>query len=390
MAISELQIALIGAGAIGVAFVWGYNVWQDRQHRKTADRIFNGEQDDALLGPEADVAAAPEDGEWREPRFADDAEPVGVDRDANSSAAAADQAGPAATPVADAAMPAPDAAPAAALPAEWADDVADCVIYLTATEAVPAPALWAMQNVWSGDLDKALHWLVRNDVDGTWRRSDANDSGRYREWVAALQLVDRRGPISDGELGRFYDGVQQIAQQTGAALEMPTRGDTVMRAGALDEFCAAVDIQFVLHVVEATGGVFAGTKLRGVAEAAGLALEADGVFRARDAVGGELFSVANLGSERLDAETIKSLATHGLTLSLDVPRVSDGVQAFDRMLATARRLAGALGGVLVDAQRAPLADAMIAAIRAKTAELQQRMHDADIAPGSTRALRLFS
>lgn len=382
MAISELQIALIGAGAIGVAIVWGYNVWQDRQHRKTADRIFNGEQDDALLGPEADAAAPEEDSGRREPHFSDVVEPLAAD----PSAVAAD----AAIPVADAAAPTPEAVPAAALPAEWADDVADCVIYLTATEAIPAPALWAMHNVWSGDLEKALHWLVRNEVDGSWRRSDANDSGRYREWVAALQLVDRRGPVSDGELGRFYDGVQQIALQTGATLEMPTRGDTVMRAGALDEFCAAVDLQFVLHVVEATGGVFAGTKLRGVAEAAGLALEADGVFRARDAVGGELFSVANLGNERLDAETIKSLATHGLTLSLDVPRVSDGVQAFDRMLATARQLAGALGGVLVDAQRAPLADAMIAAIRAKTAELQQRMHDAGIVPGSTRALRLFS
>ncbi|MDA8257403.1 MAG: cell division protein ZipA C-terminal FtsZ-binding domain-containing protein [Betaproteobacteria bacterium] len=381
MAISELQIALIGAGAIGVAIVWGYNVWQDRQHRKTADRIFNGEQDDALLGPEADVAAVPEeDSERREPRFADAADP---------SAAAVDEA-ISAIPVADAAVPTPDVVPVAALPAECADDVADCVIYLTAAEPIPASALWVMQNVWSGDLEKALHWLIRNEVDGSWRRSDANDSGRYREWVAALQLVDRRGPVSDGELGRFYDGVQQIALQTGATLEMPTRGDTLMRAGALDEFCAAVDIQFVLHVVEATGGVFAGTKLRGVAEAAGLALEADGVLRARDAVGGELFSVANLGNERLDAETIKSLATHGLTLSLDVPRVSDGVQAFDRMLATARQLAGALGGVLVDAQRAPLADAMIAAIRAKTAELQQRMHDAGIVPGSTRALRLFS
>jgi hypothetical protein len=310
--------------------------------------------------------------------------------DADPSAATAAEAISAETSAADAAMPTPDAAPATALPEEWADDVADCVLRLTTTEPIPASELWAMQNVWAGDLDKALHWLIHNEADGTWHRVDAGDSGYYRQWVAALQLVDRRGPVSDGELGRFYDGVQQIVQQTGAELEMPARGDTLMRAGALDEFCAAVDIQFVLHVVEATGGVFAGTKLRGVAEAAGLALEADGVFRARDVDGGELFSVANLGSERLDAETIKSLATHGLTLSLDVPRVSNGVQAFDRMLATARQLAGALGGVLVDAQRAPLADAMIAAIRAKTAELQQRMHDAGIVPGSTRALRLFS
>jgi len=196
--------------------------------------------------------------------------------------------------------------------------------------------------------------------------------------------------VSDGELARFFDGVQHVAQQTAATVELPSRGEIVMRAASLDEFCAAVDIQFVLHVVEATGGVFAGTKLRGVAEAAGLALEGDGVFRARDEAGRELFTVANLGAERLEAESIKSLATHGLTLSMDVPRVSDGAAAFDRMLAIARQLAAALGGVLVDAQRAPLSDAMIDAIRAKTAELQQRMRDGGIAPGSTRALRLFS
>jgi FtsZ-interacting cell division protein ZipA len=164
----------------------------------------------------------------------------------------------------------------------------------------------------------------------------------------------------------------------------------VIRAGKLDEFCAAVDIQFVLHIVEASGGVFAGTKLRGVAEAAGLVLEDDGVFRSRDAGGGELFTVANLGAERLEADSIKSLATHGLTLSIDVPRVANGVQAFDRMLATAQQISSALGGVLVDAQRAPLSDMMIGAIRAKTAELQRRMYDGEIAPGGVRALRLFS
>ena len=32
MAISELQIALIGVGVAAVGAVWGYNVWQDRRH----------------------------------------------------------------------------------------------------------------------------------------------------------------------------------------------------------------------------------------------------------------------------------------------------------------------------------------------------------------------
>ncbi|MCX7150415.1 MAG: cell division protein ZipA C-terminal FtsZ-binding domain-containing protein [Rhodocyclales bacterium] len=389
MAISELQIALIGAGAAAVALVWGYNAWQDRQHRKTADRIFKGGQGDALLdGQQAAGADVPpaddarrEPGERQEPHITDDALDLAeTTGDASTAELAAADALPA--------EPAP--APQPLLPAEYADNVADCVLHLVAADSLPAPAVWAMQKAWAEELSKPLQWLAKNDADGAWQRVDANDTGRYSEWAVALQLVDRRGPVSDGELARFFDGVQQVATQTSAALELPPRGELVMRAGSLDEFCAGVDIQFVLHVVEASGGVFAGTKLRGVAEAAGLVLEADGVFRARDEAGGEMFTVANLGAERLDADSIKSLATHGLTLSLDVPRVADGEQALDRMLATARQLAAALGGVLVDAQRAPLADAMIEAIRARTAELQQRMRDGGIVPGSTRALRLFS
>ena len=386
MAISELQIALIGAGVAGVAMVWGYNLWQDRQHRKTADRIFKGGQGDALLPEEKgqETSSGVQDDERQEPHFGDTA------GDAGGFAGAED----AAAVVADAAQEPQDSAPPPVYPVECADVVADCVLHLVAAEPVPAPAVWAIQNAWTGELSKPVHWLAKRTAEGAaeaaWQPVDAHDTGRYCEWAVAIQLADRRGPVSDGELARFFDGVQQLAQQTAAALELPSRGEIVMRAAALDEFCAAVDIQFVLHVVEASGGVFAGTKLRGVAEAAGLALEADGVFRARDAEGGEMFTVANLGAERLEAESIRSLATHGLTLSLDVPRVSDGTLAFDRMLATARQLSGALGGVLVDAQRAPLADAMVDAIRAKTGELQARMNEAGIVPGSPRALRLFS
>lgn len=379
MAISELQIALIGAGAVGVAMVWGYNVWQDRQHRKTAERIFNGELGDALPVAAPEMRRAVDD-ERREPRL--DAGPYAVPQgdDDPYPTAAVDQA-------ADAAQASSASAPP--LPDDSADEIADCVLRLTASEAIAAPVVLAMRNAWAGNLGKALHWLARNDADA-WRQLDAQDAGRYRDWAIALQLVDRRGAVAADELTSFFDGVQQIAQHMGAALELPALDETLLRAARLDEFCAAVDIQFVLHVVEATGGAFAGTKLRGVAEAAGLALEADGVFRARDEAGGELFTVANLGNEPLDADTLVALATHGLTLSLDVPRVADGVAAFRRMLATARQLTTALGGVLVDAQRAPLSQAMIDAIGAKTAELQQTMRDGGILPGSVRALRLFS
>jgi hypothetical protein len=369
-----------------------------RQHRKTAEKIFKGGQGDALLGKEA-RGAQPEEIERKEPRFAAEpveavehvpslgeivvAEPVvepPIESVAAVESAAVIEPQPASPP-----EPPPVEA---LLPEKYADEVADCVLRLTTPDAIPA--VRAMQNSWASALSKPLHWLAWSSADGAWRLLAPDDGGRYRDWAVALQLVDRRGPVSAAELAIFFEGMQQLAQQAGAALELPAHEEIVQRAGTLDEFCAAVDIQFVLHVVEAAGGVFAGSKLRGVVEAAGMMLEPDGVFRARDGSGAAMFTVANLGAERLDAESIKSLATHGLTLILDVPRAADGVHAFDRMLMTARQLAAALGGVLVDAQRAPLSDAMIAAIRAKTAELQQRMRDGSIVPGGTRALRLFS
>lgn len=382
MVISELQIALIGAGAAAVAAVWGYNAWQDRRHRKAADRIFNAEQGDALL-PESREPAIDE---RQEPRFADEVddplEPLAEEQIAEPEVAS--RVEPIESEPIAASEPKPE------LPVEWADDVADCVLRLVTAEPVSAPAVWVMQEAWAAGIGKPLRWLAHDEANDRWQRVDANDAGRYRDWAVALQLADRRGPVSDGELSRFFEGVQQIARKIEAPLELPAREEIILHAERLDQFCAELDIQFVLHVVEAQGGVFSGTKLRGVAEAAGLVLEADGVFRARDSAGGELFTLANLGTERLDANSIKSLATNGLTLSLDVPRVAHGTLAFDRMLATARTLATSLGGALVDAQRAPLAEAMIAAIRAKTAELQQRMRDDGIVPGSTRALRLFS
>lgn len=380
---SELQVALIGAGVAAVGLVWGYNLWQDRKHRQAAERIFRNESGDAL-----GVAAAQpaEPAERREPvaDAASDAEFV-----SGAAIPGADVPGVGVDASPGAELPPVDGTAADALPTELADPVADCVARFEVADGLAAPAVWAMQGGWAGAIGKPLRWLARDD-DGRWRPVEAHDPGHFVAWATVLQLVDRRGAVSDGELGRFCDGMQALAQQAGAALTLPGRAEALIRATRLDEFCAGVDIQFVLHVVEAGGGMLAGPRLRAALEAAGLALEDDGMFRARDAEGGERFAVGNLGNEAFDAAALESLATLGLTLRLDVPRVAEGVASFDAMLAVARDLATALGGVVVDAQRAPLAEAMIVAIRARTAELQQRLREAGIVPGSALAQRLFA
>ncbi|PKO83597.1 MAG: hypothetical protein CVU17_07300 [Betaproteobacteria bacterium HGW-Betaproteobacteria-11] len=391
---SDLQLALIGAGIVVVIAVWAYNHWQERKLRRTVEAMLKppateqagdlpGSGDDVGMEEGAAPGTDPEMIERREPGLV--TEPFAAVEDH----AAEDEPTGSRPPVVSADVPG-NLAAATELPVQWTDVLADCILRFDSTEPIPAPALWTLQAGWSSELSKPFHWLAFDPEQGAWRRIDAGASGRYTRWAVSLQLADRGGPVSDSELTRFFDGVGQVTETLGARIELPAPGQEAMRAARIDEFCASVDIQFRFHVVEGSGGVFAGTKLRGLAEALGLSLEADGAFHARDTEFGEAFVLGNLGAEDFSGEALRTLATHGITLTLDVPRTRDGALAFTRMVAAGEQLARGLGGVLVDTQRVPLSEAMIAAMRGKIIELQQRMREADIEPGSIRALRLFS
>ncbi|MFZ3223775.1 MAG: cell division protein ZipA C-terminal FtsZ-binding domain-containing protein [Rugosibacter sp.] len=276
------------------------------------------------------------------------------------------------------------------LPIERADPLIDGVIRLYTAKATPAATMSVLMRGCVPPQGKSVRWSAFDEVIGEWIAVDEQTVGWFHQWVGALQLVDRRGAVSERELVHFFEDVQQAAQQINAELSIPDIAPIWAYAGALDQFCATVDYQFTVYIVESAGAAFTGTKLRGVAEASGMLLEADGCFYARGNAGDELFTLVNLGNEGFTADNLRTLATHGLSLTLDVPRVRDGLATFTRMLVTGQQLAKALDGIMVDAQRIRLAEEKTSAIRAKITELQHKMLEADITPGSSRALRLFS
>lgn len=367
---NELQLALIAAGGALVAAVWAYNLWQERRHKQAAAEIFKGDRPDVLLQGQAgeDTDAAPARVEPVGP-------PSGDERIEPGFGPAADQ-----EEAEESAVPPP--------PGELADPVADCTLLIELPEAVAAPALWEAQRGLAEQLTKPLAWSGHDGRE--WRRLSAHDAGRYGAVAASLQLADRQGAVDALELAAFLDGVRDLAQQFGGFVEPPQAQALLDHATSLDGFCASVDVQLGVGVVEAAGGDFAGTKIRGLAEAAGMTLQGDGRFHALDDGGEDMFTLANVGSELFDAETLRTLTTHGLSFTLDVPRVADGPAAFDRMLAAAKQMAQTLGGVLVDGQRHPLHDATIAGIRSKIGEIQKQMAANQIPAGGPRALRLFS
>lgn len=367
MAISELQMGLIGAGTVAVVGVFAYSKWQERRHRRQAEQVFGAEHRDVLLEPEA--------GSRPEERV----EPAELpDEPAEPTAAAT-------RPVreGDLRRQVPN------LPAT-VDERVDCVIRIESIEPLQAAKLWLAQRELMQGITKPLAWFTFDDGRNAWEEINGHSAGSHNWFCVAMQMADRRGAMDGAEFGAFVDGVQRVCDQFMAMpASQPGRVEALQVAAELDRFCAGVDVQIGVNVVSVAMPIV-GTKLRGLAEAQGLALRDDGMFHAEDEQGVTLFSLANLESGLFSVESLRGLQTGGLTLMVDVPRVPNGHLAFDRMMVFARQLAETFSAQVVDDNRAPFGEPAAALIRSQIEQFQGQMQNYGVPAGSPLALRLFS
>ncbi len=389
MVLSELQISLIGLGAVGIGAVWAYNKWQEHRHRKAAERVFRGEQADVLLDKEKDSLGKGRSEKGRaEPGTAAqepvDKRPSEMQPTARvEPALATSEKHPVVSPEKPPAKPLQDP------PEEILDAVIDAVVRLELADPIPAQRIRDVQRPLAGRLSKPLRWVGFDD-ESQWCEIGARDVASYQFLRAGLLLANRAGALSETELQDYRLGMQELATRLAATIELPDAAESLSRAVALDEACASVDIQIAVHVVHREALPMKGPQLSAFAKAAGLDLREDGLFYGCDAGGATQFTMTNLGSLPFVAAEMDSLSTHGITFWLDVPRVANAAVVFDRMIAVIREMATSLDGVMVDDQRSPLSDAMLLDILGKIVEIQQKLSGLGIVPGSTRALRLFA
>ncbi len=345
---SDLQLALLAAGVAVVGAVLAYNKWQEVLYRRRVEATFRAEREDVLLRNAAPVAAA----------AMERIEPVLEPEPARTGSAA---------PVLSEAL--------------------DYIVAVEAGEGLAGDAVLAAVDGVRHRCSKAVAWEGFNEGESRWQPLRA-DRG-YTAMRAGLQLVDRRGPARAEELEAFAAGVRDAAAGLGARAEVPDARAALARAAELDRFCGDVDIRIALNIVS-TAGAFPGAKVRSLAEAAGLALETDGVFRRRDGSGRVLYELANLEPVTFEAETMKALTTRGLTLQLDVPRAPGGERTFVQFADLAQQLARALAASIVDDNRRPLGSAAFEAIRTQLRGVYKSMEARGIEAGGTLALRLFA
>jgi len=347
---SELQLSLLGIGALVVVGVVVYNKLQEARLKRQSEEAFGSRHDDVLLG--AQVASGRAGGS------ADRIEPV------------------------------LSGAPASASPTGgMLDPGIDFIATLQAHELVAGEAISAAIVDSLGSTAKTVGWEGYNRQTATWEPLAAG--GEYEMLRAGLQLVDRKGAATQEDLSDFSAMAQGVAEAIGAGCTLSESAAALERAQQLDILCAEVDVQIGLNLV-ARSSSFTGTKIRAFAEAHGFVLEHGGRFCRRDDSGLELYTLCNTEAPAFSAEGMKTLASRGLTLLFDVARAPGGITAFDRYVEFARALAETLSAGIVDDNRRPLDEAGLGRIRAQLQALYASMEQQGISAGSPLALRLFS
>jgi hypothetical protein len=344
--------------SIAVAFVVAviaYNKWQEYKARKSVARAFSSDHDDVLM--RTDEARA-------EPGF------DGQGGDADSDARLIEPTLPG--------TDTPDTTPAEKA-TSMVDPLIDCLIPLALEVAVRGdkilPVLHTLRHVGN----KPVHFIGLA-VSGDWE--PIAHGGVYTSLQAGVQMASRTTALNELEYSELVTRLRAVSDEIGAEPEIPDMIEVMGEARTLHRFVAGHDAQLGVNLLS-NGAPWAITTLIGALEKQGFDVRPDGRFIMPDGDGGQLFTLST--NVTLGADT-----TSRLTLLLDVPCVAPVRDGFGAMVLCAKALVGRLDAIVVDDSNQPLSDEALAEINTQVLDFYQEMQAADIAAGSTRAMRLFS
>lgn len=242
-----------------------------------------------------------------------------------------------------------------------------------------------------------LRWLLLSDAASKPELAHQKIS----KVTCSMQLADRAGPVSRSVLNRFQLAVESLGLDIDAQVEWQSTTDAAADAVALDAFCIDVDKTMGFHLLHGENGAFTGTKLRGLAEAQGMELAADGSFKYYDeaakkqttsasVAAAPSFVMFNRDHYPFSPDMLRQSVVKGITFQLDIPHVTNCTEAYNHMVQVAKQMETGLNAQLVDDNNRPLGDVQIEKIRHQLKIIQATMLTRGIVPGSDVAHRLFS
>jgi hypothetical protein len=350
----EMSISIAVAIVVGV---FAFNKWQEYKARKSVARAFSSDHDDVLM--RADEMRS-------EPGFGGD----------NGDEYGDDNARLITPPLPG--TDTPDTTPAEKA-TSMVDPLIDCLIPLALEAAVRGdkilPVLHTLRHVGN----KPVHFIGLA-VSGDWE--PITHGGVYTKLQAGVQMASRTTALNELEYSELVTRLRALSYEIGAEPEIPDMIEVMGEARTLHRFVAGHDAQLGVNLLS-NGAPWPIATLIGALEKQGFDVRPDGRYIMPDGDGGQLFTLST--NVTLGADT-----TSRLTLLLDVPCVAPVRDGFGAMVLCAKALVGRLDALIVDDSDQPLMDEALAEINNQVLDFYHEMETADIAAGSTRAMRLFS
>jgi hypothetical protein len=389
---NELTLPLLAIGLGLIVLLVAFNWWQERKIRKLAEKTLHFTEDAATLEenlvPEFNdnqASVSVEDGEFNiddEVDFKIDVSEVISEPHEISDASivlAEDQSLTTETA---------KVIPLRTLPEALSIEV-DLIAMMDLPAAENGERLRNMlMRLVSLDKPVSAYGLTEDQVWQGLHREQASEL--FIRVAYGLQLADRAGAVSEETLKRFHEEIAQIADALGAQVAWMGSTDALNFAKDLDAFCLEVDQLVNLHVINGVGGRFMATKFNSLAEANHLTLDVEGKFLAKNDEQEVLFAVMNMEKIPFSAHMLKATTLKGVTFQMDVARTPNCTETFNQMVNSAKNIASALSGALVDDHQRELSDAQLEKIRQQLKLIQVQMTVRGIVPGSPLALRLFA
>ena len=237
-------------------------------------------------------------------------------------------------------------------------------------------------------LSTMLHGL---DSEDKWHLlGECAPSANFKQVACSAQLADRGGPIAKNLLNKFQFAVEDSGLELNAHVEWQGSGDALQRAIELDQFCIEVDQMISVHLTQTESPIH-GTKFKGLAEANGLTLSADGKFQSVSNGKDEpLFVLIDTNNQPFTAENLRTNVLKSVTFQIEIPKVANCEQVFNQMIIMAQKMAASLNARLVDDNQRLLGDLQIEKIRQQLKVIHATMVARGIMPGSPASMRLFS
>lgn len=264
----------------------------------------------------------------------------------------------------------------------WFDSRVDYMTYIALREPQELPALPRLSNRYRVQIAGCT-------MDDSFQIAEPIPGVQYQAFVIGLQAINRNGLASARDLELFGQQVASFAEKMDGETLLDDVQGFLTIAKPVDELCARVDQAIAIHLVSRVS--ILGSELRNSLEKLGFQLLNDGAFGFMDVETGDIkYTAVTLDGSQFTPQLLASQPYKGFSMLFDITRVPEGEQNFDEFVNLAVALAQNLHLELVDDQIQAVSTEWLKDVRGYVLGKQMEMQNANIAPASELAKRLFS